>query len=80
MSKYDFKNKINNTTFNKTATKYGPILNDFPVTYGCVLTKKIKFKTHTLLIFSIKKVYYFKKFNKKKLLWNGLFKVSKKLK
>ena len=78
ISKFDYKNKIQNTVFKKTKTRFGPIFSELPITYGCILSKKIKFETHFLLIFTLKKVFYSKKFNNSNLMWNGLFKLSKK--
>ena len=78
VSKFDYDEKISNTIFKKKLSKYGPVLKDLPVTYGCILNDKINFLTHTLLIFEVKKIFFSKKFNNKKLKWNGLFKLIKK--
>lgn len=79
VSKMNFNEKINNVKFEMSKCNYGPIFNELPITYGCELYKKIKLKTHTLLIFTVKKVFYTKIFNNKKLFWNGLFNLSKKI-
>lgn len=53
----DYPNKMNFIDFNYKKNNYGPYLNDIPITMMCESIKKIKMKTHTLIIGKIKKYF-----------------------
>lgn len=53
----DHPKKMDFMNFNYKKNNYGPYLNEIPITLMCESVKKIKMKTHTLIIGKIKKYF-----------------------
>jgi len=69
-SKFSSPNKIINTKFNFKITKFGPILTEIPINFGCKVFKVIKFNTHKVIIFKVNKIIYSKRFNNTEFKWS----------